>query len=148
MEVSKLNLDARSPRCLKAQSSLVRRLVQARDDPAKRRMRHWLSDINDERLLAFGLTQEDIALLHRVPRRKRPGSTSRSLLQAEGSAPHQNRTGSARPSPNCRREAFSPKRGCSFPGGRSIRAACTASARILSLGELAERARGHRRRGA
>jgi hypothetical protein len=80
MEVSKLNLDARSPRCLKAQSSLVRRLVQARDDPAKRRIRHWLSDINGERLLAFGLTQEDIALLRRVPLRKRPGSTSRSLL--------------------------------------------------------------------
>jgi hypothetical protein len=69
MEVSKLNLDARSPRCLKAQSSLVRRLVQARDDPAKRRIRPWLSDINDERLLAFGLTQEDIALLRRVPLR-------------------------------------------------------------------------------
>lgn len=80
MEVSKLNLDARSPRFLKAQSSLVRTLVQARDDPAKRRIRPWLSDINDERLLAFGLTQEDIALLRRVPLRKRPGSTSRSLL--------------------------------------------------------------------
>ena len=81
MEVSKLNLNARSPRCLKAQSSLVRRLVQAtRDDPAKRRIRFGLSDINDERLLAFGLTQEDIALLRRVPLRKRPGSTSRSLL--------------------------------------------------------------------
>jgi hypothetical protein len=60
MEVSKLNLDAR---CRKAQSSLVRRLVRARDDPAKRRIRHWLSDINDEQLLAFGLTEEDIALL-------------------------------------------------------------------------------------
>jgi len=55
MEVSKLNLDARLPRCLKAQSSLVRRLVHARDDPAKRRIRRWLSDINDEQLLAFGL---------------------------------------------------------------------------------------------
>jgi hypothetical protein len=42
---------------------LVRRLVQARDDPAKQRIRRWLSDINDERLLSFGLTQEDIALL-------------------------------------------------------------------------------------
>ena len=67
MEVSELNLDARSPRCLKAQSSLVRRLVQARDDPAKRRIRHWLSDINDEQLLAFGLTEEDIALLRGSP---------------------------------------------------------------------------------
>jgi hypothetical protein len=41
----------------------VRRLVQARDDPAKQRIRSWLSDINDERLLSFGLTPEDIALL-------------------------------------------------------------------------------------
>jgi len=41
----------------------VRRLVQARDDPAKQRIRRWLSDINDERLLSFGLTLEDIALL-------------------------------------------------------------------------------------
>jgi hypothetical protein len=63
MEDSKPNLDARSSRCRKARSSLVRRLVQAWDDPAKRRIRHWLSDINDEQLLAFGLTQEDIALL-------------------------------------------------------------------------------------
>ena len=82
MEVSKLNLDARSTRCLKAQSSLVRRLVQARDDPAKQRIRLWLSDINDERLLAFGLTQEDIALLRSsgrvlerpVDRRRRVGA--------------------------------------------------------------------------
>ena len=80
MEVSNLNLDARSSRCGKARSSLVRRLVQARDDPAKLRIRHWLSDINDERLLACGLTQEDIALLRRVPLRTRPGSISRSLL--------------------------------------------------------------------
>ena len=66
MEVFKLNLDAR---CRKAQLSLVRRLVQARDDPAKRRIRHWLSDsVNDERLLAsFGLTEEDIALLRGTP---------------------------------------------------------------------------------
>jgi hypothetical protein len=41
----------------------VRRLVRARDDPAKQRIRSWLSDINDERLLSFGLTPEDIALL-------------------------------------------------------------------------------------
>jgi hypothetical protein len=46
-----------------ADSSLVRRLVQARDDPAKQRIRRWLSHINDERLLAFGLTPEDILIL-------------------------------------------------------------------------------------
>ena len=47
----------------KARSSLVRRLVQAQDDPAKQRIRRWLSKIDDERLLSFGLTLEDIALL-------------------------------------------------------------------------------------
>jgi hypothetical protein len=40
----------------RARSSLVRRLVQANDDPAKQRIRRWLSDIDDERLLSFGLT--------------------------------------------------------------------------------------------
>jgi len=53
----------RPARCRKARSTLVRRLVQAKDDPAKQRIRRWLSDINDERLLSFGLTPEDIALL-------------------------------------------------------------------------------------
>jgi hypothetical protein len=53
----------RPARCRKARSSLVRRLVQARDDPAKQRIRRWLSDISDERLSSFGLTMEDIALL-------------------------------------------------------------------------------------
>jgi hypothetical protein len=57
----------RPARCRKARSSLVRRLVQARDDPAKQRIRRWLSDINDERLLSFGLTPEDIALLRGSP---------------------------------------------------------------------------------
>jgi hypothetical protein len=41
----------------------VRRLVQAKDGPAKQRIRRWLSDVDDERLLSFGLTPEDIALL-------------------------------------------------------------------------------------
>jgi hypothetical protein len=47
----------------RARSSLVRRLVQAKDDPAKQRIRRWLSDISDERLSSLGLTPEDIALL-------------------------------------------------------------------------------------
>ena len=47
----------------KARSSLVRRLVQAQDDPAKQRIRRWLSKINNEQLLSFGLTPEDIARL-------------------------------------------------------------------------------------
>jgi hypothetical protein len=57
--------DATTPpaRSTKAGSSLVRRLVQARDDPAKERIRGWLRDIDDERLLNFGLTREDIAIL-------------------------------------------------------------------------------------
>ena len=46
-----------------AGSSLVRRLVLAKDDPAKQRIRAWLSDVDDERLLRFGLTSQDIAAL-------------------------------------------------------------------------------------
>jgi hypothetical protein len=52
-------------------SSLVRRLVRAKDDPAKQRIRAWLSDIDDERLRRFGLTTGDIALL-RGPSRRKP----------------------------------------------------------------------------
>jgi hypothetical protein len=54
-------------RCRKTRSSLVRRLVQAGDDPAKQRIRRWLSDIDDKRLLSFGLTPQDIALLRGSP---------------------------------------------------------------------------------
>ena len=46
-----------------AGSSLVLRLVLAKDDPAKSRIRAWLSDIDDERLFFLGLTSEDIAAL-------------------------------------------------------------------------------------
>jgi hypothetical protein len=46
----------------KCKSSFVRRLVRAKDDPAKRRVRAWLSKIDDEHLLGFGLTNEDIAI--------------------------------------------------------------------------------------
>jgi hypothetical protein len=63
MEGSRQSVPARPGRFRKARSSLVRRLIQARDDPAKQRIRRWLSDIDDERLLSFGLTPEDIALL-------------------------------------------------------------------------------------
>ena len=47
----------------KAGSSLVRRLVLAKDDPAKQRIRTQLSAIDDERLACLGLTSEDIAAL-------------------------------------------------------------------------------------
>jgi hypothetical protein len=63
MEGPQQNIAKRPATCRKARSSLVRRLVQARDDPAKQRIRRWLSAIDDERLLSFGLTAEDIALL-------------------------------------------------------------------------------------
>jgi hypothetical protein len=46
-----------------AGSSLVRRLVRAKDDPAKQRIRAQLSDIDDARLFCLGLTSEDIAAL-------------------------------------------------------------------------------------
>ena len=46
-----------------AKSSFVRRLLKARDDAAKRRVRAWILEIDDDRLVGFGLTPEDIALL-------------------------------------------------------------------------------------
>ena len=46
-----------------AQSSLVRRLATAVDDPGKRRIREWLAALDDEQLLGFGLTDADIAVL-------------------------------------------------------------------------------------
>ena len=63
MEGPQQSIAKRPARCRKARSSLVRRPVQAKDDPAKQRIRGWLSDIDDKRLLSFGLTPEDIALL-------------------------------------------------------------------------------------
>jgi hypothetical protein len=49
---------------LKVRSSLVRRLVQAQDDPAKHRIRAWLCDLNDEQLSSgLGCTSDDIAVL-------------------------------------------------------------------------------------
>jgi hypothetical protein len=50
-------------------SSFVRRLLEARDDPAKTRVLAWLLHIDDRKLLGFGLTREDIALLRGIARR-------------------------------------------------------------------------------
>ena len=50
------------------QSSFVRRLLQARDDAAKRLVRAWLLEMGDERILRFGLTPEDIAMLRATAR--------------------------------------------------------------------------------
>ena len=44
-------------------SSFVRRLLRAREDAVKQRVRTWLMGLDDERLLGFGLAPEDIALL-------------------------------------------------------------------------------------
>jgi hypothetical protein len=46
-----------------AGSSLVRRLVQAQDDPGKQRICAWLRNLDDEQLSGIGLTPEDIAVL-------------------------------------------------------------------------------------
>ena len=63
MEARRQSIAQRPARCRKPRSGLVRRLVQAGDDPGKQRIRHWLAEISDGRLLSFGLTLEDIALL-------------------------------------------------------------------------------------
>jgi hypothetical protein len=45
-------------------SGLVRRLVQARNDPGKKRIRMWLLDLDDAQLQSgLGLTPEDISVL-------------------------------------------------------------------------------------
>jgi hypothetical protein len=49
-------------------SGLVRRLVNARNDPAKARILSWLLNIDDERLAGFGLLPREIAILrHQFP---------------------------------------------------------------------------------
>ena len=45
-------------------SSLVRRLIRARNDPGKERIRMWLIELDDAELRSgLGLTPEDIAAL-------------------------------------------------------------------------------------
>src|ERR1700738_2575588 len=63
MHFSLRGSSARPTKDLKVRSSLVRRLVQAQDDPAKHRIRAWLCDLNDEQLSSLGCTFEDIAVL-------------------------------------------------------------------------------------
>jgi hypothetical protein len=64
MQFSRLDIAARQARP-RTGSSLVRRLALAQNDAAKERIRGWLRAMDDERLLAFGLTPDDIALLRR-----------------------------------------------------------------------------------
>jgi hypothetical protein len=64
IQFSRQGMAVRPAISLKARSSLVRRLAQAQDDPAKQRIRAWLREIDDEQLSSsLGLTPEDIAIL-------------------------------------------------------------------------------------
>ena len=63
IQFSRQEMAARPARSLRARSSLVRRLAQARDDPGKQRLRAWLRNLDDEQLSSLGLTHEDIAIL-------------------------------------------------------------------------------------
>ena len=73
MQFLRRGITARPAKDLKVRSSLVRRLVQAQDDPAKHRIRAWLCDLNDEQLSSLGCGSEDIAVL----RGTQPPSSSR-----------------------------------------------------------------------
>lgn len=62
----------------KMESGLVCKLVCARDDPGKERIRRWLIDLDDAQLqLGLGLTIEDIAVL-------RTGTKTASPQRAKG----------------------------------------------------------------
>ncbi|MEA3069902.1 MAG: hypothetical protein QOD29_1348 [Alphaproteobacteria bacterium] len=63
IQSSRQEMSAGPARSLRAGSSLVRRLAQARDDPGKQRIRAWLRKLDDEQLSSLGLTREDIAVL-------------------------------------------------------------------------------------
>jgi hypothetical protein len=52
-----------------AGSRLLRRLLRAQDDPGKQRILASLMEIDDARLLNFGLSLEDIAILRGAARR-------------------------------------------------------------------------------
>jgi len=73
IQFSRHGLAARPAKRLEARSSLVRRLVQAQDDPGKQRIRAWLTELDDEQLSNLGLTPEDIHVLrHQIFRKNRP----------------------------------------------------------------------------
>jgi hypothetical protein len=63
MQILRRGMIARPAKPRKVASSLVHRLVQAQDDPAKHRIRGWLRDLDDAQLSSLGLTSEDIAVL-------------------------------------------------------------------------------------
>jgi hypothetical protein len=47
------------------ESSFLRRLLRANDDPAKQRCLAWLIEIDDRRLLEFGLSSRELAILRK-----------------------------------------------------------------------------------
>jgi hypothetical protein len=64
IQFSKQPIAMLSERLPKMGSGLIRRLVCARDDPGKERIRMWLLNLNDAQLQSgLGLTVEDIAVL-------------------------------------------------------------------------------------
>ena len=63
IQLSRQGMAALPASFARPRSSFVRRLLRARDDAVKERVRAWLTDLDDERLLGFGLAPEDIALL-------------------------------------------------------------------------------------
>jgi hypothetical protein len=56
-------------RDLNIKSPLVRRLVYGVDDPVKHRVRRWLTEMDDERLLRLGGNARDRAALRATPSR-------------------------------------------------------------------------------
>jgi hypothetical protein len=56
-------------RDLNIKSPLVRRLVYGVDDPVKHRVRRWLTEMDDERLLRLGINARDRAALRATPSR-------------------------------------------------------------------------------
>jgi hypothetical protein len=78
LQFPRQNIIASPAERLKARSGLVRRLVQARDDPAKQRIRAWLKDLDDVKLSGLGLAHEDIVILRGVPVEVRRNASSPS----------------------------------------------------------------------
>jgi hypothetical protein len=73
IQFSKQPITVLSDGLSKMGSALVRRLVCARDDPGKERIRMWLLNLNDAQLQsALGLTVEDIAVLRTGTRTASP----------------------------------------------------------------------------
>jgi hypothetical protein len=64
IQFSKQSMAVLSDGLPKMRSGLVCRLVRARDDPGKERIRMWLIELDDAQLQSgLGLTLEDIAVL-------------------------------------------------------------------------------------